>query len=259
MNKIFDFLPEEVHASVQIGELIMHTNPSARNAAVELEPIVANDEDALKAIKSAVVEQQGTRLVVKVRDGDGRNVTMVQRSTGAAISISGGNGSIVIGNGMTVVGGKVISAGGGTVYIGSGGVRAILHVPASVAATLRTQSGMVEVHGGLAKLDAEASSGGIQALGEIQEASVEVSSGNVELGIIGVLEARASSGNIHVNAVTQRGRLRASSGNIHAHTDTADFRARASSGNVRITTASGVHLDEDDVTVSSGNRRVTRR
>jgi hypothetical protein len=62
-----------------------------------------------------------------------------------------------------------------------------------------------------------------------------------------------------VDSVTQRGRLRASSGSIRAHTETTDFRARASSGSIRITTAPGVHLDEDDVTVSSGSRRVTRR
>lgn len=259
MNKIFDFLPEEVHASVEIGELIVHTNPLARNAAVELEPISADDEDALKAIKSAVVEQQGTRLVVKVRDGGGGTggATVIQ-SRGGSISVSSvGNNSVVIGNGVTMIGGRIVS--GGTVHIGGCGVRAILHVPATVAATLHARSGMAQVYGDLARLDAETGSGSLAVSGEVDDAEVGVGSGSAELSLVHRLEAQAGSGSLNIGTVLKRGRVRVGSGSAHVHTETADFRARGGSGSLHITTAPGVVLDEDDVTVGSGSRHVSVR
>jgi hypothetical protein len=255
-TETFDFIPTELHASGPVGEIIVHTNPQARNVAVTLEPMTPGDKDAQKEIDKTVVKREGSRLIVKLPESPG-GTTVVHSSRGG-ISVSGNGVIISGGNSVTMVNGQVIS-GGGVIQIGSGGIRAIIYVPSSIEAVLRTHAGQVQVYGDLAKLSAEASSGDIQAMGTITEADIEVSSGGISLGSVGKLEARASSGSIRVDAVTKRGRLRASSGSIHAHTDTADFRARASSGNVRITTAPGVHLDEDDVTVSSGSRRVTRR
>jgi hypothetical protein len=255
-TETFDFIPTELHASGPVGEIIVHTNPEARNAAVTLEPMTPGDEEAQKEIAKAIVKREGSRLIVKLPEDSGG--TTVVHSGGGGISVSG-NGMIISGGrGVTIVNGRVIS-GSGVVQIGSGGIRAIIYVSTAIEAVLRTRAGQIQVYGDLAKLSAEASSGSIRALGIITEADVEASSGNIELGIVSMVEARASSGSIRVDSVTQRGRLRASSGSIHAHTETTDFRARASSGSVRITTAPGVHLDEDDVTVSSGSRRVTRR
>lgn len=254
-TETFDFIPTELHASGPVGEIIIHTNLEARNAAVTLEPMTPGDEEAQKEIAKAIVKREGSRLIVKLPEDSGGTTI---HSSGGGVSISG-NGMIISGGrGVTIVNGRVIS-GSGVVQIGSGGIRAIIYVSTAIEAVLRTRAGEIQVYGDLAKLSAEASSGSIRALGIITEADVEASSGNIELGIVSMVEARASSGSIRVNSVTQRGRLRASSGSIHAHTETADFRARASSGSVRITTAPGVHLDEDDVTVSSGSRRVTRR
>lgn len=259
MKKIFDFAPDELDGSLSVGELLVYTNPDARNAAVELEPIVPGDEDALRVIEQSTVERQGDKLVVKVKDGGAGGATVIQ-SRGGSISVMG-NGGVVIGNGggITMVNGRIVSTGSSVVQIGGGGVRAIIHVSAKIAANLRTQAGQIRVHGNLAKLSAEASSGDIEALGAIAEAEVEVSSGGARLGVIGRLEARASSGGLSVESVLEHGRVRVSSGSARAHTETANFRARASSGSLRITTAPGVVLDEDDVTVSSGSRRVSVR
>lgn len=251
MKKIFDFAPDELDGSLSVGELLVYTNPDARNAAVELEPIVPGDEDALRVIEQSTVERQGDKLVVKVKDGGAGGATVIQ-SRGGSISVMGNGG-------VTMVNGRIVSGGGSVVQIGGGGVRAIIHVSAKIAANLRTQAGQIRVHGNLAKLSAEASSGDIEALGAIAEAEVEVSSGGAQLGVIGRLEARASSGGLSVESVLEHGRVRVSSGSARVHTETANFRARASSGSLRITTAPGVVLDEDDVTVSSGSRHVSAR
>lgn len=262
MRKIFDTAPDELDASTSVGELLIYTNPSARNAAVELEPIVPDDEEALKIIERSApnIGIKDGKLRVKVRDdAEGGGGTTIVQSNGS-ISIVG-NG-VVIGSarGVTVVNGKVIQAGAGNVVqIGGGGVRAVIRVPASIATNVRTQAGEVRVYGDLAQFSAEASSGGIEALGHLHKVDVEVSSGGARLGVVDRLEARASSGSLAVESVQAYGRVRVSSGSAHVHTETANFRARASSGSLHITTAPGVVLDEDDVTVSSGSRRVSVR
>lgn len=260
MNKIFDFMPEELLASLPVGEIFVYTTTGARNAAVQLEPMVADDKDAIKAIEKAIVERQGNKLVVRVDDRGGSGGMTVIQSGRGSISVSGAGGSIVIGGGNVVMsgGGRVIQHNGGqAVQIGGGGVRAIIHAPSSISADLRTTAGVIQVTGDLAKLIASASSGDIRAMGQITEAEVDVSSGNADLGVVARLEASASSGNLSVQSVREKGRVRVSSGNASVHTQTANFRARASSGSLRITTAPGVVLDEDDITVSSGSRRVS--
>lgn len=261
MKKIFDTAPDELDASLSVGELLIYTNPNARNAAVELEPIVPDDEEALKIIERSApdIEIKGGKLRVKIRDDGGSGGATIIQSGSGSISVVG-NGMIVAGNGVTMVNGRIIQAGsGGVIQIGGGGVRAIIHVPASIAANASTRAGDLRVYGDLAQLAAEASSGGIQALGHLHEADVEVSSGGAQLGVVDRLDARASSGSLGVESVLAYGRIRVSSGSARAHTETANFRARASSGSLNITTASGVVLDEDAVTVSSGSRRVSVR
>jgi hypothetical protein len=167
-TETFDFIPTELHASGPVGEIIVHTNLEARNAAVTLEPMTPGDEEAQKEIAKAIVKREGSRLIVKLPEDSGG--TTVVHSGGGGISVSGGGMIISSGRGVTMVNGRVIS-GNGVVQIGSGGIRAIIYVSTAIEAVLRTRAGEIQVYGDLAKLSAEASSGSIRALGIITEAA----------------------------------------------------------------------------------------
>lgn len=239
------------------GDVVVNTVPAGTRPSAALTPAVVGDEQATDRIaRSAVEVGDDGAMVVRVPELPSSVIntggsTVI--TTGGGVVVAGGNGGITV-NGTHIT--------GGTVQVGSTG--AVL-VTASLpdGADVRIEStggGSVATTGHLGEVVASTTGGDLRVQ-RADEAELDTSGGDVELGTIaGYARARTSGGNITAERLLGGGRLRTSGGNIRAHLAAAvELEARSSGGNVRITTAPGVSTEHVRARTSGGATSVRQQ
>lgn len=178
------------------------------------------------------IEEPIHRLVVSVADG---NLRIVASDEGAgSVTLEGKRVEDVD---VDITGGVVTirhQQEGGR-WFGSSGLRITVAAPAGLD---------VDVRGASLDVDADA------PLGDV---SVATASGDVRLGSVAVLRAKAASGDIHVDSA---GDLRAgiASGDVRAGSVSGDLEVSAASGNIRADAIGG----RVDAKTASGDIRIGR-
>jgi hypothetical protein len=228
-----------------------------QDIVVELTAVDGQDSEAGRAVDTAWGELERNRYRLFVENP--RNVISVS-------GVSYGNGNVQVNSfgGVTVTGSISgnMSVINGRVYIdgveqtpggrnsSSKGIVATVRFPKHSPVTIETQSGSFDIEGEIGELDADSSSGSINAA-EVASAKVRVSSGSFGANAIyGRTDLRASSGNLSVAYLNGPFDIAVSSGNVRIGQIHAAGEVEASSGNINVRAFDGEYLK---LRASSGN------
>lgn len=254
---------QKIDITVPVGSITVVADPAYTETTLQLAPWDAEDEIAIKAIDEAIVEQDGTTLVVRLKDSapqSARGGISINQVGGRSSVRVNGRSVVVTGRNITVVNGQIVSGGFGNGHVlsvgYSGAVKAILHVSSGIDAKLLGEEIMVS--GYLGTVEAETENGDIRLDGCV-DLDVETRNGNITVGSVRRVTAETHNGDLVVTRIHDRAELLSHNGRIVAHTETDDFKARTHNGNIRVTHESGVVIPDKAVKVHNGKKSVRAR